>query len=141
MLGLLPVWAVAGVVSVVEAELGAGGDVLRGHDRWYEAVARVLEEPLGAVVVEAVVHLVAEGGAVVLQLHQLPGQVQPLAVHLVGVGEYFVRRVVPAFVATKLGRQSYLDTNILEIISQLYGGEEMLPRCRRPPPRPWRCPG
>ena len=71
----------------------------------------MLEEPLGAVVVEAVVDLVAEGGAVVLQLHQLPGQVQPLAVHLVGVGEYFVRRVVPAFLATKLGRQSYLDTN------------------------------
>ena len=32
MLGLVPVWAVAGVVSVVEAELGAGGDVLGGHD-------------------------------------------------------------------------------------------------------------
>ena len=124
----------------MEAELGAGGDVLGGDHGGDEAVARVLEEPLGAVVVEAVVDLVAERGAVVLQLDQLPGQVQPLAVDLVGVGEYFVCRVVPAFVATKLRRQSYLHTNILKVISQ-YGGGEMLPRCRRPPPRPWRCPG
>ena len=102
----------------MEAELGAGGDVLGGDHGGDEAVARVLEEPLGAVVVEAVVDLVAERGAVVLQLDQLPGQVQPLAVDLVGVGEYFVCRVVPAFVATKLRRQSYLHTNILKVISQ-----------------------
>ena len=59
------------------------------------AVARVVEEPLGAVVVEAVVHLVAESGAVVVQMYQLPRQVHPLPTRVVSIDEDLVARGLP----------------------------------------------
>ena len=64
----VPAGTVVGVVPVVEEELLALADVPVGQGTGDSAVPGMLTEPLPAVVVEAVVHLVAQGGRVVLQL-------------------------------------------------------------------------
>ena len=70
-------------------------------------MARVVKEPLGAVVVEAVVHLVAEGGAVVGRLNQVSGQVDPLARAVVGVDKDLVAGSLPVLLLPGLIRQTY----------------------------------
>ena len=56
---LVPTRAVVGVVAVVEEELLPLADVPDGEDTGDGAVSGMVEEPLRAVVVEAMVHLVS----------------------------------------------------------------------------------
>ena len=67
----VPRGAVVWVVAVVEEELLAPADVPVRQGAGDGPVSRVVEEPLSAVVVKAVVHLVAKCGAVVARLNQV----------------------------------------------------------------------
>ena len=100
----VPAGTVAWVVAVVEKQLFPGGYVpmclcARNHPMTW-----VVKEPLGAVVVEAVVHLVAEGGAVVAHIDQVARQVDPLPRAVVGVDEDLVTRRLPVLLLTRLVR-------------------------------------
>ena len=69
--GAVPARAVSWVVTIVEQQLLSCCNLpLRLRARNH-TVARVVEEPLSAVVVKAVVHLVAKCGAVVARLNQV----------------------------------------------------------------------
>ena len=67
-------------------------------------MAWMVEEPLGAVVVKAVVHLVAKCGAVVGRLNQVSRQVDPLSRAVVGVYKDFVAGSLPVLLLTRLIR-------------------------------------
>lgn len=91
----VPGGTVVRVIAVMEVELLPRLQVPGRHSAGDHPVYRVGEEPFSAVVVEAVVHLVAEGGAVVVQVYQLPRQVHPLPACVVSVDEDLVARAVP----------------------------------------------
>ena len=69
----------------------------------------MLTEPLPAVVVKAVVHLVAEGGRVVGQLDEVAGQVYPLPAGMVSVDEYLVAGALPVLLLPRPVGKSYLQ--------------------------------
>ena len=69
----------------------------------------MIKEPLGAVEVEAVVDLVSQCGAVILQVDHVPGKIKSFSADLIGVGEYFVTGIVPIFISTKLWKKSDLN--------------------------------
>ena len=67
-----------------------------------------MKEPLSAVEVEAVIDLVGQSSRVVIEVDHVPGKIQPFSAYFIGVGEYFVARVVPIFVSSKLWKKSDL---------------------------------
>ena len=58
-------------LTIMQVELPTLLNVRGGDDGGDEAVSRVLEEPLGAVVMEAVVDLVGQSCAIVFQVDQI----------------------------------------------------------------------
>ena len=56
----------------------------------YQVMSRMFEKPLSAVVFKAVVDLVAQRGAIVFQVDQVPWQVNPLPPLLISIGKYLV---------------------------------------------------
>ena len=105
----VPARTVVGVVAVVEEQLLVLLDVPVGQGAGDDAVPGVLTEPLPAVVVEAVVHLVAEGGRVVLHLDEVAGQVDPLPAGVVSVDEYLVAGALPVLLLARFVGKSYLQ--------------------------------
>ena len=105
----VPAGTVVGVVAVVEEQLLALPDVPVGQGAGDGAVPGVVAEPLPAVVVEAVVHLVAQGGRVVLHLDEVAGQVDPLPAGVVSVDKYLVAGALPVLLLSRLVGKSYLQ--------------------------------
>ena len=77
----------------------------------YQVMARMLEEPLGTIVFKSVVDLMSEGSAVVVQVNQIPWEVNPLPPLLVGVGKYLIARGVPVLSLTMFTQEADLGQN------------------------------
>ena len=105
----VPGGTVVGVVAVVEEELLALNDVAVRQGAGDDAVPGVLTEPLPAVVLEAVVHLVAQGGRVVAELDQVAGQVDPLPTGVVSIDKYLVAGTLPVLLLARLIGKSDLQ--------------------------------
>ena len=105
----VPARAVVGVVAVVEEQLLALSDVPVGQGAGDDAVPGVVTEPLPAIVVEAVVHLVAQGGRVLLRLDEVAGQVDPLPAGVVSVDKYLVAGALPVLLLARFVGKSYLQ--------------------------------
>ena len=94
--------------TIMKKKLISRFQILGSDHAWYESMSWMMEEPFSAVEVEAVVDLVGQSGGVVLEVDHVPGQIQPFSAYFIGVGEYFVARVVPIFVPSKLWKKSDL---------------------------------
>jgi hypothetical protein len=71
-------------------------------------MAGMFEEPLGAIVDKAVVDLMPQGSAVVVQVNQIPWKVNPLPPLLIGVGKYLIARGIPVLCLTMLTQEANL---------------------------------
>ena len=85
---------------------------------WWTNLTHIMNEdkhpyhhhpPFFAVVVEAVVHLVPNCGAIVLHVDQVPWQVNPLPRGMVSIHKYFVARSFPVFLFPRFVWQPYLQ--------------------------------
>lgn len=86
----IPRGAVARIISIVKEELLPLADIPYSLGAGYQVMSGVLEEPLCAVVNKAVVDLVTKCGTVVVQVYQVPWQVNPLPPLFISVGKYLV---------------------------------------------------
>ena len=77
----------------------------------YQVMARMLEEPLGTIVDKAVVDLMPQGSAVVVQVNQIPWKVNPLPPLLISVGKYLIARGIPVLFLTMLAQEADLLQN------------------------------
>ena len=83
----------------VSVRQGAGDDAVPG----------VVTEPLPAVVVKVVVHLVAEGGRIVVDLYEIARQIDPLSAGMVSIDEYLVSGTLPVLLLSWFVGKSYLQ--------------------------------
>ena len=74
-------------------------------------MARMFEEPLGTIVDKAVVDLMSQGSAVVVQVNQIPWKVNPLPPLLIGVGKYLIARGLPVLRLTMFTQEADLRQN------------------------------
>ena len=69
----------------------------------------VVTEPFPAVVVKVVVHLVAEGGRIVVDLYEIARQIDPLSAGVVSIDEYLVSGTLPVLLLSWFVGKSYLQ--------------------------------
>ena len=69
----------------------------------------VVTEPLPAVVVKVVVHLVAERGRIVVDLYEVARQIDPLSAGVVSIDEYLVSGTLPVLLLSWFVGKSYLQ--------------------------------
>ena len=105
----VPARTVVGVVPVVEEQLLPQLDVPVGKRAGDDAVPGVVTEPLPAVVVKVVVHLVAEGGRIVVDLYEIARQIDPLSAGVVSIDEYLVSGTLPVLLLSWFVGKSYLQ--------------------------------
>ena len=74
-----------------------------------DAMPGVVTEPLPAVVVKVVVHLVAERGRIVVDLYEVARQIDPLSAGVVSIDEYLVSGTLPVLLLSWFVGKSYLQ--------------------------------
>ena len=102
---VVPRRAVSWVITIVKEKLLTFLNVPDSLSARYQVLPGMLEEPLSAVVDKAVVDFVPQCGAVVVQVDQVPRQVNSLPPFLIGVCKYLVARGVPVLLWAKCRRK------------------------------------
>ena len=107
----IPGGAVTRVIAIVEEKFLASLNIPDSLSAGYQFMARMFEEPLGTIVFKAVVDLMSQGSAVVVQVNQIPWKVNPLPPLLIGVGKYLIARGLPVLRLTMFTQEADLRQN------------------------------
>ena len=86
----VPQRTIVWIITIVKEQLLVLADVSDGHSTWYGSMSGVGEEPLRAVVVKVVIHLVTQGSRVVVEVYQVSRQVYPLPTAVISVDKDLV---------------------------------------------------